>query len=311
MRKLVLVFTTVILAMPFLYADENGKEYKKMVSKLGSAAESAKNARSSEEFWEVVCKENEELCKFNKLLNEKKAAAIKAEEEINESLEKIKYYYNSLDIEANKSDTLIIRLLKDLGALRVNSQTKLYVVNDTNFEAFASPDMSIYLCTGMLTDKMMYPQILGICAHEFVHCILQHSKVRIFNDKKMDKQNRWITGVQTFLTVGTGSASIDEGVRNISEKNESTIFEPAALNEKKYRYTYSWEQEIEADIIACKFIEYLGYNASEYIEALRVMKGCMPKYLNYPDKSTHPTISYRIGLLEYMVNHHKTVKNKH
>lgn len=302
-----------MFAIPFLYADENGKEYKKMICKLGVAGETAKKAQSVEEFWDIVCKKNERLCKFNKTLGRKKSLAKKVDEIINKSIEETKDYYDSLDIEVDNSDSLIIRLLKDLGALKVNTQTKLYVVNDANFEAFATPDMRIFLCNGLLMDKMKYSQILGICAREFAHCILQHAKVRIYEVKKRERQDSWMSGVQTVLNAGTGRASIDESIREgkkVLGEKEDVIFESAALKAKKYRYEYSWEQEIEADIIACKFIEYMGYNAAEYIESLRVMKKCIPKYLHYSDKSTHPTVSYRIGLLEYMVEHPKIIRNK-
>ena len=312
MKKFTLAFiSSLIFAISFSYAGGNEKEYKKLIYELGIDT-TAMKAESVVGFWNVLWRKNERLYKFSKDFDKKKSSAIKANNEINRSICESKPYFGSLEIKADNSDSLVIFLLEDLGALKVNTYTKLYVVNDPELNAFATPDMRMFLNTGLFVDEMKYPQILGICAHEFAHCLLQHAKVRTYESIKKEKKNNIIAGIGAAVQVGAAMYSATNGVEsdwNAIEQNTYNMFESAALQARKFRYKYSRKQEIEADIIACKFLEYMGYGGQEYIKALRIMENDM-EYLYYSDESDHPTMSFRIGLLEYMLNHPEVVRRE-
>lgn len=72
----------------------------------------------------------------------------------------------------------------------------------------------------------------------------------------------------------------------------------AGDNALKYRYKYSREQEVEADIIAYRFLEYMGLGGENYINALRAIGYENDAY--YDDTSSHPTTEFRVKLLEYL-----------
>ncbi|MDO4930700.1 MAG: M48 family metalloprotease [Bacteroidales bacterium] len=311
MKRFLLIFIGLVLAFSFSYASGNEREYKWLIRELDIDT-IAMRAKSSEEFWNVVWKKNERLYKFYKAFDKKKSSAIKANDEVNRSLSISASYYNSFDIEADNSDSLLIGLLEDLGALKLNPITKLYVVYDTEANAFATPDGRIYLFTGLFVDGMSYPHILGICAHEFAHFLLQHSKVEVYETIKQEKTNKIIAGVSAAVQAGAAMYSATNGVEsdwNAINQNIHGMFDAVALRSQKFRYRYSRKQEIEADIIACKFLEYMGYGGDKYIEALKLIEDPLLESL-YTDDSNHPTTSFRIGLLEYMLNHPEIVRDE-
>lgn len=309
MKRIILLLTTVMFVIPFLYASGNDKEYKKLIQELGIDAIAMK-AASADGFWNVVWQKNERLCKFYKAFDKKKSSAVKANDDIGKSLYLAADYFKSLEIEADNSDNDLMGILEELGALKVFSGTKLYIVNDEETNAFVTPDGRIYLNSGLFVDGMTYPHILGICAHEFAHFILQHAKVHCYEAIKKERKNNIIAGVSAAIQAGSAMYAASNGVESDwteIEQNVYNMFESAALQSQKFRYKYSRKQEIEADIIAFRLLEYLGYGGEKYIEALSLIEAAaletpLELFVNYED-STHPSTSFRVGLLEYMASH--------
>ena len=70
MKRIMLLLATIVFVVPFLYASGNDKEYKKLIQELGIDTIAMK-ATSVDEFWDVVWKRNERLCKFYKAFDKK------------------------------------------------------------------------------------------------------------------------------------------------------------------------------------------------------------------------------------------------
>ena len=81
MKRIMLLLATIVFVVPFLYASGNDKEYKKLIQELGIDTIAMK-ATSVDEFWDVVWKRNERLCKFYKAFDKKKSSAVKANDDI-------------------------------------------------------------------------------------------------------------------------------------------------------------------------------------------------------------------------------------
>lgn len=311
MKRIMLLLATIVFVVPFLYASGNDKEYKKLIQELGIDT-TAMKATSVDEFWDVVWKRNERLCKFYKAFDKKKSSAVKANDDIEKSLFFSADYFNSLEIEADNSDNDLMKILEELGALKVFSDTKLYIVNDSETNAFSTPDGRIYLNAGLFVDGMTYTHLLGICAHEFAHFVLQHARVHCYEAIKKERKNNIIAGVSAVIQVGSAMYAASNGVKsdwNAIEQNIYNMFETAALQSQKFRYKYSREQEIEADIIAYSLLEYLGYGGEKYLEALLLTESPLELFNNYND-STHPSTSFRVGLLEYMASHPEIIRKQ-
>ena len=58
------------------------------------------------------------------------------------------------------------------------------------------------------------------------------------------------------------------------------------------KFEYSREQEIEADIIACLFLKWLGNSPIDYIDFMETLPG------DISDKyDTHPSMVFRVNTL--------------
>ena len=71
-----------------------------------------------------------------------------------------------------------------------------------------------------------------------------------------------------------------------------------------YYCRYSREQEIECDIIAYRFLEFMGIDPMNYVSALKKL-GTEHDYL-YSKKWDHPTVTERINVLEALDNKYKS-----
>lgn len=302
MKKLTLLFICFLLTTSYSFANE--KQYKKLIAKLDIDT-TAMHAPSVSAFWDIVWKKNGRLYEFFKAFDKKKSLAVKANKEIGKSLYFSASYYNSLDVKADNSDDQLTRLLEGLGALSVYSNTKIYIISDADANAFSTPDGRIYLNTGLFVEGMTYQHILGICAHEFAHFLLQHAKVHCYNYYKKER-NYKIAAAVTAATnaLANGYAAANGAKTDWDDVHTTTfqLFEAAEITSNKFKYKYSREQEIEADIIAFRLLEYLGIGGQTYIEALSLIESPSEYFAN-DDNSTHPLISFRIGLLEYMLSH--------
>ena len=67
-------------------------------------------------------------------------------------------------------------------------------------------------------------------------------------------------------------------------------------------YKYSREQEIEADILAYRFLEFMGVSPEDYIKALENLVENNYELLKYTDDkfSDHPFIMHRINILRML-----------
>ena len=98
-------------------------------------------------------------------------------------------------------------------------------------------------------------------------------------------------------------AEIDS--ESTSEYIENT-FESASKDSYLYKFKYSREQELEADIIAIRFLEWIGINPQYYIDTLKQLG---TEYdLMYDEESDHPTTKYRIDLLSFLIKNYPMTK---
>ena len=254
-------------------------------------------------FWDAVWRNNENLSKLHEALSKKKKLAQNAQKDLYSAALFSADYYNNLQLDADLqyiADTLI----NDVGVKDVFPDAKLYVIYDNYPNAFSCPEGRLYLNSGLiLHEGISIEGLLGICAHETAHFLLQHSLSMAYAYRKKKRNNQIIAGVTSTVGVAASAYAIANGAAgqetldNLGEMIESNIIwaENDAL---KYRYKYSREQEIEADIIAYRFLEYMGLDGDNYINALKAIGYENDAYYN--ETSDHPTTEFRVGLLEYL-----------
>lgn len=181
----------------------------------------------------------------------------------------------------------------------------LYPEDEIN--AFAMPNGAIYLYGGMVDlideDEDMF---LGVVAHEVAHVLFRHAERETFAEAKKDKSNNLFKGIATGLIATAGAVAIGASINNDTYSEDLqysiadlTISSALIVNHEidKYglvkRFEYSREQEVEADLTALMFLEWLERDPTSYIELMRKM----PQGDDDDDSEeyrTHPTMDFRI-----------------
>lgn len=312
MKRLILCVSflfAISLSETCVYAKDHTKEYIKLITKL-DVDSTAIHATSAEEFWNCVVRNNVALNTFMDALEQEKSSAMKANMEVNKSIHLSKPYFANLDVVADNSDSLLMSMMGDAELRKIYSDIKLHIVREEDANAGCTPDGRIYFNTGLFWKDIEYSHMMGYLAHEFAHFLLQHSKVRCYKAMKKSKTNKIIVGVSTAIQAGATIFSAANGVETDMEsfnENVTKMFEEAELQAHRYRFKYNREQELEADIVAYRFLECMGYGGEKYVEALEHLQS---PYEYVDDYSTHPLISFRIGLLKYMAAHPEIGKSR-
>ena len=187
--------------------------------------------------------------------------------------------------------------------------------------AFVYPDGTICI-TSSLFYSLKPEELLGILAHEMAHYVLEHALISCFKVEKRERNNRIAAAVLSSVNViahasiqangGINSEDQEEYWDNVNKQTE-LFFKSFDVMSERYKYRYSREQEMEADIVAYRFLQYMGYNPRHYINALGKIldfdisnpsiEGIEALSYDYHDKdeySTHPSILERCVMLEYI-----------
>lgn len=201
-------------------------------------------------------------------------------------------------------------LRKTLSGTQEKQFFTITVTKQTGFNAATTPHGYIFL-TADLFDLLDYPELLGVLAHEMAHFMLKHSEIHHYQALREKRKNNIIAGVTSALVAASNMyADISyarAGVqteRSASEYTAGTVenlFEAAWKDAMNYYFKYSRSQEIEADIVAMRFLEFHGLDPHFYISALEKMKVYLQKrgYDTSISDNTddHPSLDFRIALL--------------
>lgn len=305
-RKILFSVILLFATIPTMGKD-NTKEYVKILNEfdLDSNVRKVKDRGS---FWFIVWFNNENLADFAEALQKEKSSAQAAAENIGKCAYMSEPYYSSLKI-VNDSTALdfAAMLYEDLGAKEVEGNAVIRIVKDDEPNAYALPDGRLFINSGLIRlDSLTYEGLLGVCAHEMAHYVLKHAATRFYKMEKKAKKNKILAGITAGVNVAAAGYAASQGVDTDWDKVNETITDLAKWafeNTEKYRYKYSREQELEADIVAYRFLECMGYGGENYIKVLESLQSKYSMLEHTTTNSDHPSTSFRIGLLKYMAAH--------
>ena len=185
----------------------------------------------------------------------------------------------------------------------------IVIQGDAYDQAYVTPDGVVRIAANLLED---YPEgSLGIVAHEIAHYVLKHSEVNYIVKKKAERRARNQTNVAGVLaaigatagTIGMYEAGVE--IRQ-DEPSLSDVATKIALASKEAFYntaekvnlSYSRDQELEADMVACMFMKWIGMDVSAYIHALEDIH--LKRNYDYEPSmyDTHPLYKLRIDMME-------------
>jgi predicted Zn-dependent protease len=268
-------------------------------------------------FWEYIQSNNKN---YNKYVSDGSKLAYETEL-------KFKSIVNYLDLE---SLSIVKEKNKQLAGIFCGSNYTKFIKgivldDDKALGARAYPDGTIFITKGLddlLDVRKNINGKRGVIAHEIAHIVLRHAEIYSYALSKKEKSNNTknvIAQVLTGVAVGGAMIAHANSGATFTEKNGEQY--TAILNNSLYaiekgyerntymhRFSYSREQEIESDIIACLFLYWIGENPNKYMEALSLLK---LNRADYTDESSHPSINFRINtLMDYFNNAYIYVNKK-
>lgn len=190
------------------------------------------------------------------------------------------------------------------GLAEIDKDAEFIFIEKNELNACCDTYGKMRIYTG-LANILTFPELIAVCAHEMSHHILKHILAKEYSFLKKQKKNQVWAEIGTGLTVGAVAASqvyagiyggvqynTDWGAYTQSVYNDySNDAFHASIN---YRYRYSREEEAEADIIAFRFLQWLGYDGYEFISMLKkIDDGIMKTKKNFD----HPVTIQRIRLI--------------
>lgn len=306
MKRNIILFLSLLISMSCM-AGGNEKKYKKLINKYDVADEAkAVESFSPTLFWQTMLDNNELLMKFFNDMQKKRGAEKEALRKIAEIPRFYPQYEESIfeDMQGF-CDTLLIDMgIADLKGIKCSLHV-VYSQQPNAYTALTEGGFAMCLTSGLILRKGVdYNILMGYVAHEFVHGALLHHIRSLYAEAKERRKNELFGGIAAGLNAiaagaeaynaaayGTKPSGYDYGAAIAKIGNdisESTL---------KYSFKFSREQEIEADLIAYRFLENLG-RGEDFINGLRIL-GTDYDFL-YNDYSDHPTIANRIGFLTFV-----------
>jgi predicted Zn-dependent protease len=164
-------------------------------------------------------------------------------------------------------------------------------------------------------------ELTGVIAHEIAHVILKHHEIHSYALKKKEKNNNVKSAIAQVaagaVVTGLMMSHANSGARFTESNGEqyAAILRNSLMaidigfkrNTYNYRFSYSREQEIESDIIACLFLYWIGANPNKHIEALSLLG---INQTDYAKEDDHPSIYFRTSVLTEYFNNASVYVNK-
>ncbi len=301
------LLVTLAIAMALCSSATNAeKEFKRLIGKY-DVADVVKKVELNHpaEFWKVMYDNNELTIQLLADLKRGKGAEKEAIKKFN-SVQRFYPQYDKSVVESMQGfcDTLLI----DMGIADSGVRCSLHVVNSDEINAFTAlteGGFAMCITTGLFIHKgMTYEILMGYVAHEFVHGVLFHHLRSFYAEAKELRKNKLLGGIEAGVAaVGEIANAYSSAVTGADYDTTSygrkydQIEENVKISTLKYTFAFSREEEVEADLIAFRFMQNLG-RGEEFINGLRLLGS---EYDNlYDEYSDHPAISSRIDFLKYV-----------
>ncbi|MBD5219512.1 MAG: M48 family metalloprotease [Bacteroidales bacterium] len=307
MKKL-LIFMLCMLCISVSHAKNNNKEFIKIIKAHDVSAVAKELPESAEEkdFWLAVLNNNPITDKFAADIQKGKGA----EKQALEAYNRMRAYNYKADVEIVEDlrgfcDTLVMDMGLPAHIFELN------VILDPTPNAFAvltNDGFAICLNSGLF-DALEYDylRIMAVTAHEFAHGAFFHHIRKEYEVAKKERKDKILGGIATGLTAA--SAGLDaytagltgqEYDSSVYEKRIAKIADDMKQSSIKFRYKYGRESELEADLAAIRFMQFIGH-PEKYIEALQMISSS-PDYFWADEDSDHPSTAYRVEFLNFAID---------
>lgn len=300
--KRVLFFIQFLLFALLSFANPYEKEFKKIVESYDVPQEAKSGVVSCPSaYWSALLDNNDLLFKFKSEMTKMKGAQKEALKKFSEIPRfYVRYDESICDDKQGFCDTLLM----DMGISPQIYKCNLHIVLDEQVNAYTvltEDGFAMLLSTGLiLKEGCTYDILKAVVAHEFTHGIYCHHLQSLYKTEKLRRQatlskaiamtgEAFAAGAKALAGEKYDNSEIHENMREISER----------INTERdlYSFEYMREQEFEADIVAYRFMQWIG-KGDIYLELLRFL-GSDFDFL-YNGYSDHPKSTTRINLIKYI-----------
>lgn len=256
------------------------------------------------EFWISLLSNNKEYLKLKEKMDHPTKLFMQAANDYAYDRKRGIQYYN-LQQEYNMlgRNEITDSLSTLFGIKDLDKDAEFIFVEKDEINANCDTNGKMRIYTG-LANILSFPELIAVCAHEMSHHFLKHILASEYSFLKKQKRNQVLAEIGTGLTVGAVAASqayagvygtqsnINWGsyAQNVYNDYSNDAYH-ASVN---YKYRYNREDEAEADIIAFRFLQWLGYDGYEFITMLKkIDNGILKTKKNFD----HPVTFERIRLI--------------
>lgn len=297
----------LFLCMPIVGISQNNRKFDKILDKYDCLpyVQNLEN-HTAYDFWYAVITNSPRIKKTMEASEKGKETFTKARQKVANVMMRAKYLGDNRSYISDMPflDTLSMHLLGDLEVQKLRSEFNIRFYYDSEPNAMADPDANIFVTSGLMNIKELdYDSLLGVIAHECAHTLLFHVMQEAYETEEKYRKNQIAGAITAGVNAAAAGYAQAQGVDvDWNDVNNTTYQLADAAYEDAYgrfRFKYSREQELEADIIACRILDWIGVGAEHYIHALSCLKE--DEVISNGDKDgDHPTMAYRIQFLEYM-----------
>ena len=316
MKKLLLLFVIMFLTGSYVFSQElNERTYKKWLKRCDVAycLEGQRPDYNAANFWMLLYK-NEKSRKIWENNIKSKTASIAYGKHC-ELRPTIYSYYDPIIQNSNKYYYGWRSMYESdlLGGFKYGD-LQLCRGNFAPYNAAAFPDGLIVIDESLIS-LLDYYELLAVLAHEYAHYILCHTYVRSYRTIKKKNRNK----IASSLVVGLWAASdaYNRGYNQAyAQANGHTYNAPDEIDwgqmyeiicadldfsTYKHSFKYTQQQELQADLVAYRLLEWKGIGGDYITKALyKLLKYTGDNYDK--DWSDHPSLSFRISVLQYLYN---------
>jgi len=315
-------FTTILIAGIVITTTAQTAKTKKYIQKL-DVKEIVENINgiTPTEFWKAIHDNSNRVREIDKAYQKKDKAYQDAC-----GVLAIATKYNSQHDKTISDFTETIEKLKtDLGIRELATKQPIRIIDNNTINASMDAFGLMRINKGAF-QQLTYPELLAVCAHEMAHYADMHVVSGLYKKAKKQRRNNAWAEIGTSMAVGVFAATATYGSANgqdtqhfneliaNADKILQRAYDYADYATEKYKYRYSREEEIQADIIAYRFMEFVGMEGENMILALEKLKqlyGDTPetKHNDHPSIATRTEILRSLKPLATSIGR-KAVKNK-
>lgn len=237
----------------------------------------------------------------------------------------VQYYEaNDLLIRDLYVEAYLHELIHDLYPSEIKpglpGNVQVRILKNTFPSAKIYPNGAIIINSGLLTLVKSEIELKAVLAHELAHYVLEHPLNRLSELKKRKARAEFWAGMATVAAAAVDVSMASRG-RNYAPgmlTYSTAVISTALADQIEYQVgiKYSHEQEYEADQVAVRLLEYLGYNSDPLYTVLARLQGYYYYngfYESIVNSETHPELSMRMNKLggeflqEIDINYQRTI----